>query len=126
MMDERADAVHPGHARSVRDARARTLLESVGLGARQHHRPRELSGGEQQRVAIARAVVGDPAVVLADEPTGNLDSRKGAEILALLHDLHLTGSTVVTITHDPAVARAFPRRIALLDGRVDDLAEVAA
>ena len=112
----------------ARERRARALdaLERVGVGHRAHHRPTQLSGGEQQRVAIARAVVGDPAVVLADEPTGNLDSRNGADILALLHDLHVTGSTVVTITHDPAVAHAFPRRIALRDGRVDDLAEVAA
>jgi len=110
---------------SIQPKVARALAQ-VGLAAKGTSMPREMSGGEQQRVAIARAVVGDPAVVLANEPTGNLDSRKGAEILALLHDLHLTGSTVVTITHDPAVARAFPRRIALLDGRVDDLAEVAA
>ena len=110
----------------ARRARALDALERVGLAHRAHHRPTQLSGGEQQRVAIARAVVGDPAVVLADEPTGNLDSRNGTEILALLHDLHDTGSTVVTITHDPLVAHAFPRRIALRDGRVDDLAEVAA
>ena len=109
-----------------RRARALAALERVGLASRAHHRPTQLSGGEQQRVAIARAVVGDPAVVLADEPTGNLDSRNGAEILELLHDLHVTGSTVITITHDPVIARAFPRRIALRDGRVDDLAEVAA
>ena len=118
--------LYRGVSARERRARALTALDRVGLAHRAHHRPTQLSGGEQQRVAIARAVVGDPAVVLADEPTGNLDSRNGSEILALLHDLHQTGSTVVTITHDPVVARAFPRRIALRDGRVDDVAEVAA
>jgi len=113
---------------AVRRARATAVetLERFGLVDTADRFPDDLSGGEQQRVAIARAVVGDPAVVLADEPTGNLDSRNGAEILGLLHDLHESGSTVVTITHDPLVAHAFPRRIALRDGRVDDVAEVAA
>jgi putative ABC transport system ATP-binding protein len=117
--------VYRGVPRRDRRARAEAALTAVGMAHRLAHRPGQLSGGEQQRVAIARALVGDPLVVLADEPTGNLDSRNGAEILALLDDLHRTGSTVVTITHDPAVARAFPRRIALRDGRVD-VAEVAA
>ena len=114
--------------RPERDALARAdhLLGEVGLTPRRDARPHTLSGGEMQRVAVARALVLEPAVVLADEPTGNLDSRNGAEILGLLHDLHETGSTVVTITHDPLVAHAFPRRIALRDGRVEDVAEVAA
>jgi len=98
--------------------RAKRLAERMGLGHRLGHRPSELSGGEQQRVAIARALANDPAIVLADEPTGNLDTATGAEILSVLHDVWKQGATMIMVTHDEAIARNARRIIHLTDGRV--------
>jgi putative ABC transport system ATP-binding protein len=105
-------------SRRERVARATAALERLGLGDRLDHEPSELSGGQQQRVAIARALVTDPAMLLADEPTGNLDSASGAEVIALLHELNASGRTIVLITHDAEVATAASRAIHLRDGRI--------
>jgi putative ABC transport system ATP-binding protein len=109
-----------------RMSRARDALGAVGLGHRLAHRATQLSGGESQRVAIARAIVGRPAVVLADEPTGNLDTRTGGEIVELLRELNTTGTTVLVITHDRAVADTLDRQIAIRDGLVESDEAVAA
>ena len=100
--------------------RARSVLESFGLGHRLKHRPRELSGGERQRVAIARALMNQPKVLLADEPTGNLDETTGEEILDLIADQHRVGLTIVMVTHDPAIARRADRMVRLHDGRIQN------
>jgi len=110
--------LYQGIGRGERMRRARAALERLGLGDRVSHEPSELSGGQQQRVAIARALVTEPALVLADEPTGNLDSHAGAEVMAVLRDLHDQGRTVVLITHDTDVAASADRQIHLRDGRV--------
>ncbi len=101
------------------DERARAMLDLVGLSDRMNHQPHELSGGQQQRVAIARALINDPVMVIADEPTGNLDSKSGEEIMILLHKLHGQGTTIVMVTHDPKIAGHTQRTINLLDGLVD-------
>jgi len=106
------------HSDVERRERALAMLESVGLGDRTHHRPTEMSGGQQQRVSIARALINQPAIILADEPTGNLDTRSGAEIMDLFHQVHDQGRTIVMVTHDPDSATHAQRIITLCDGQI--------
>ena len=110
--------VYAGMPRQARADRALAMLERVGLGARAHHQPSQLSGGQQQRVAIARALVTEPLIILADEPTGALDSHTSVEIMALFQELNRNGMTVVLVTHEPDVARFARRILRFLDGRV--------
>ncbi|HET9178891.1 MAG TPA: ABC transporter ATP-binding protein [Terriglobia bacterium] len=114
-----------GMPSAERKQRVQEALERVGMAHRMKHYPSQLSGGQQQRVAVARALVGDPAVLLADEPTGNLDSKNGEAVMDLLSDLHRAGSTIVMVTHDPRFARHAGRTIHLFDGRIVDEATAA-
>jgi putative ABC transport system ATP-binding protein len=111
--------LYAGVRRAERRERALRALERVGLADRAHHLPSQLSGGQRQRVAIGRALVNDPAIVLADEPTGNLDTRTGQELLALFDELQAQGHTVILVTHDPAVASHAHRVIRIVDGRIE-------
>ena len=113
-----APLTYQGVPRHEREARARAALDRLGLGDRMAHEPTELSGGQQQRVAIARAIVTEPALVLADEPTGNLDTHTGAEVMELLLELHRAGTTIVLITHEAEVAAAAERQVHVRDGRI--------
>jgi putative ABC transport system ATP-binding protein len=113
-----AGLLYAGRSLRVRREKAEAALVRVGMGHRLDHRPYQLSGGEQQRVAVARAVVGEPPLLLADEPTGNLDSAVGAEVLGLLSELHGDGTAAVMITHDLEVASRCPRQVRMCDGRI--------
>jgi len=112
--------VYAGVSAAEREVRARGALERVELADRMSHRPNELSGGQRQRVAIARALVNNPSILLADEPTGNLDSKTGAEIMGLFERLHKTGNTIVLVTHEPDVAAFAYRSIHIRDGKVEN------
>jgi putative ABC transport system ATP-binding protein len=118
--------LYQGVGRRERVRRAGAALERLGLGDRLDHEPSELSGGQQQRVAVARAIVTDPALLLADEPTGNLDSASGRDVLAVLRELHAAGRTIVLITHDAEVAAAAPRVMRMQDGRLEPEVRMSA
>jgi putative ABC transport system ATP-binding protein len=111
--------IYAGVSRDEREERARQVLDQVGLADRMHHRPNELSGGQRQRVAVARALVNRPSIILADEPTGNLDSATSMEIMALFRAIHEAGNTIIVVTHEEDIAACAQRIVRLKDGRVD-------
>lgn len=111
--------IYAGKDKAAREQRAMQVLERVGLGDRWHHKPNELSGGQRQRVAIARALVNDPAIILADEPTGNLDSKTSVEILNLFDELHAAGNTIIMVTHEEDVAARAEKIIRMRDGQIE-------
>ena len=111
--------VYAGYGKSEREKRALEVLESVGLGNRIKHKPNELSGGQRQRVAVARALVNHPSIILADEPTGNLDSKTSVEIMGLFEEIHKQGNTIVLVTHEEDIALHAHRIVRLRDGKVE-------
>jgi putative ABC transport system ATP-binding protein len=112
--------IYSGVRKSVRDERARKALESVGLGNRVDHKPNELSGGQRQRVAVARALINDPSIILADEPTGNLDTRTSVEIMGLLEEIHQKGNTIILVTHEEDIAQHAHRIVRMRDGLIEN------
>lgn len=112
--------VYAGISRKQREARAQRTLESVGLGNRVHHKPNELSGGQRQRVAIARALVNNPSIILADEPTGNLDTKTSVEIMQLLEEIHAKGNTIILVTHEEDIAQHAHRIVRMRDGLIEN------
>ena len=112
--------VYAGVSREERDGRATKTLESVGLGNRVHHKPNELSGGQRQRVAIARALVNNPSIILADEPTGNLDTKTSVEIMGLLEEIHSKGNTIILVTHEEDIAQHAHRIVRMRDGLIEN------
>lgn len=111
--------IYAGFSKTERLARGETVMESVGLTDRAHHRPNELSGGQRQRVAVARALVNNPSIILADEPTGNLDTKTSIDIMNLFHEIHQKGNTVILVTHEEDIARHAHRIIRLRDGKIE-------
>jgi len=112
--------VYAGYSKKQRDEKAQTVLESVGLGNRVDHKPNELSGGQRQRVAVARALINDPSIILADEPTGNLDTKTSIEIMGLLEEIHSRGNTIILVTHEEDIAQHAHRIVRMRDGLIED------